>query len=76
MQAKHNLDGVILNARGLSADEVIGERVLSLSGDDKVFQLWPEGWDANAAYKCTGSRGVTLEEGKSDFKQRFGYLFR
>ena len=68
--------GTVVNARELAVDELVGERVLCPACDDKVFKVWPEGWDAHSAFKCPGARGNTPDERKADFKRRFHYLFR
>ena len=76
MPIERSPDGTIVNARDLVAEEVIGERVLCPACSDKVFQVWPEGWDAHSVFRCVGIRGSTQEEKKANFKQRFHYLFR
>jgi predicted nuclease with RNAse H fold len=35
------------------------------------FKMWPLGWDAHAAYKCTGIIGSKPEERKRLFKQKY-----
>lgn len=73
---RRDADGAILNATDLSADDVVGERVLCPGCRQKVFVSWPEGWDAHAAHRCSGVAGRTPEERKASFKDRFGHLFR
>ncbi len=76
MPIVRNSDGAITNAEDLTVDEVIRELVLCPACRDKVFQVWPEGWDAHAEYKCSGVLGGTEEKRKAEFKNRFSYLFR
>jgi hypothetical protein len=76
MPAERNEDGVITNAKDLTVDDVVGNRVLCPGCHDKVFQAWPEGWDAHAAYRCSGARGTTEAERKTSFKHQWQYLFR
>ena len=42
----------------------------------KVFEKWPEGWDAHAAHRCEGVNQGTPEERKSEFRHVLGHLFR
>ena len=76
MPIERSPDGTIMNARDLVADEVVREKVLCPACSEKVFQVWPEGWAAHAAFRCVGIRGNTKEERKVNFKKRFLYLFR
>jgi hypothetical protein len=76
MGAERNQQGVIMNAAHLNVDEVVREKVLCPACHDKVFQVWPEGWDAHAAHQCAGVQGNSDTERKQDFKARFGHLFR
>jgi hypothetical protein len=76
MSARRNIDGIISNASELVVDDVVGDRVLCPSCHDKVFQVWPEGWDAHAAHRCTGVGGNSEEERKANFKHRWSQLFR
>jgi hypothetical protein len=72
---KRDESGVITNADQLSADVVAHERVLCPGCRRKVFAMWPEGWDAHAAFKCGGVCG-TQEGRKAEFRRRFAHLFR
>ena len=76
MRVQRNANGVIVNADGLTADHVVGERVLCPACGDKVFEHWPFGWDAHSASRCDGIAGVTDRDRKSTFKKRFRHLFR
>ena len=76
MPVRRNSDGVIINANELSVDEVVGDRVLCPACHDKVFQVWPEGWDAHAAHRCSGVSGSTDKERKYQFKREWSRLFR
>jgi len=49
-----NNDGTILNAAVLRVGDVSKKRVLCPACGQKVFEMWPEGWDAHAATKCAG----------------------
>jgi hypothetical protein len=42
----------------------------------KVFERWPEGWDAHAAHRCEGVDLGTPEERKAEFRRVLGHLFR
>lgn len=68
--------GEILNAVDLTAEEVVGERVLCPGCRQTVFASWPEGWDAHAAHRCGGADGATRAARKASFKRRFAHLFR
>ncbi len=76
MRPIRNDEGAIVNAAVLSAEEVAHERVLCPACAKMVFEMWPEGWDAHAEYKCEGVSGDTGEEHKADFKQALKHLFR
>lgn len=43
--------------------------------EEKRFKLWPLGWDAHAAYQCTGLTASEPEERKAEYRQKFGHLF-
>ncbi len=42
----------------------------------KVFEKWPEGWDAHAAHRCEGVNPGTPEERKAEFRRVLAHLFR
>ena len=65
---------VIINDE-LTADDVAGQRVLCPGCGKKVFESWPEGWDAHAGYRCN-MPGATIEDRKLTFKNQFGHLFK
>ncbi|MFL5495383.1 MAG: hypothetical protein ACJ8DC_13450 [Gemmatimonadales bacterium] len=65
-----------MNAAVLSAAEVAHERVLCPACMYKVFEKWPEGWDAHAAHRCDGVNPGTPEERKAEFKRVLSHLFR
>lgn len=65
-----------MNPLELTVDEIVHERVICPGCEVKVFEMWPEGWDAHAASRCNGMTGSTPEERKAEFKMRFGRLFR
>jgi uncharacterized protein (DUF433 family) len=71
-----NDNGVILNAEELSAGFVTGKRVRCPACRSLIFRSWPEGWDAHAATRCRGISASGQEARKSEFKRRFGHLFR
>ena len=76
MPVRRNSDGIVINASELVVDEVVGDRVLCPACHDKVFQVWPEGWDAHAAHRCSGVAGNSEQERKANFKNRWSQLFR
>ena len=76
MVIERDRDGVIRNARSLTVDEVVRQRVLCPSCREKIFEIWPYGWDAHAATKCSGLRGITEQTRKLQFKETWRYLFR
>jgi hypothetical protein len=76
MKPQFSSDGTILNAAVLVAADVAHRRVLCPACMDKVFEIWPEGWDAHAAHRCKGLDGSTPQERKAEFKQALGRLFR
>lgn len=76
MTVQRDQNGTIINADELSVEEVVKEQVLCPACTEKVFKMWPFGWDAHSATVCTGVTGSTEEERKADFRERFAYLFR
>jgi hypothetical protein len=68
--------GVIQNGDELSADQVVGRKVLCPACRKLVFQSWPEGWDAHAEHRCAGITAVDPVRRKGEFKKRYGHLFR
>ena len=68
--------GAIVNAEELSVGQVVGKRVRCPACRMLVFRSWPEGWDAHAAMRCRGIQASAPEARKSEFKNRFGQLFR
>lgn len=68
--------GVIVNAEELSVGQVVGKRVRCPACRMLVFQSWPEGWDGHAAMRCRGIQATGAEARKSEFKRRYGQLFR
>ncbi|WP_025411321.1 hypothetical protein [Gemmatirosa kalamazoonensis] len=76
VQPRRDAAGVIVNADELTADEVALQRVLCPGCREKVFEEWSAGWDAHAAHRCAGMTADTTEERKSEFRRRFGHLFR
>jgi hypothetical protein len=69
-------DGVILNPRDLTAEDLAQQRVLCPACGEKTFAKWPEGWDSHAAHRCAGVQGATPEERKAAFKREYEHLFR
>lgn len=67
---------VIVDVAGLDAGDVVMKRVLCPACGEKVFDMWPLGWDAHSAHSCPGVEGDTEEERKADFRSRFAHLFR
>jgi len=72
MAPKHD---VIRDVTNSTVDDVVHRRVLCPACGQKVFEMWPEGWDAHAEHRCAGLSGVTPEERKAEFKSRFRHLF-
>jgi uncharacterized protein (DUF433 family) len=68
--------GVIVNAADLRPDQVVGRKVLCPACRSLVFKTWPEGWDAHAEHKCSGVTANDPARRKSEFKRRYGFLFR
>ena len=68
--------GVIVNAADLRPDQVVGKKVLCPACRSLVFKTWPEGWDAHAEHKCSGVTANDPARRKSEFKRRYGFLFR
>ncbi len=68
--------GIIADTHGLTFRDVAGKRVLCPACREKVFAVWPAGWDAHSAHKCAGLRGRDPEARKREFKRRFALLFR
>jgi hypothetical protein len=69
-------DGSIRNAMELTVGDVVHQRVVCPFCSDRVFEMWPFGWDAHAAHRCRGVSGATSEERKADFKRQAAHLFR
>ncbi len=68
--------GVIQNAEELLVGQVVGKKVRCPACRTLVFSSWPEGWDAHAASRCRGLPGADPEARKTEFKRRYGQLFR
>ena len=73
---RQDAGGVILNPEELLVGQVVGKRVRCPACRTLVFRSWPEGWDSHAATRCRGIGGTSLEARKSEFKRRYGHLFR
>ena len=73
---KRNKDGVIINAEELTVQDVVQQKVLCPACQEKVFEKWPLGWDAHAAFVCPGIPSDTPANRKLCFKERFPQLFR
>ena len=76
MKAIRAEDDAIQNAAVLTADAVVHQRVRCPACMAKVFEMWPEGWDAHAAGPCAGLSDGTTEQRKSEFKWVLRHLFR
>lgn len=76
MKPQLGSDGTIMNAAVLDADGVAQSRVLCPACMDKVFEMWPAGWDAHAAHACKGLDDGTPEVRKAEFKRALRHLFR
>lgn len=73
---RRDVNGVIVNAAELTADDVALQRVLCPACERKVFKSWPLGWDAHAAHPCPGVAMGTDAERKAEYRRRYGHLFR
>jgi hypothetical protein len=69
-------DGAITNAMELTAADLVHQKVICPACEAFVFRMWPEGWDAHAAFRCSGLETLTPTERKREFRRRFGSLFR
>ena len=76
MKTIRGSDGTILNAAVLSADDVAHEQVMCPICADKVFTMWPEGWDAHAVHRCAGLDAGSAEARKAQYKTALRHLFR
>lgn len=68
--------GVITNTGDLRADQVVGRKTLCPACRTLVFQAWPEGWDSHAEHRCSGILANRPADRKTEFKRRYGHLFR
>ena len=68
-------DAEIINAAVLKAEDVATKRVRCPACGEKVFAMWPEGWDAHAAHRCSGLTSTTQEDRKQEFKSALRRLF-
>ncbi len=75
MKLKHPILAIV-NARDLTVDEIVHRAVLCPACREKVFEKWPEGWDAHAAHKCNRIEGNTPEERKKNYKAKYKHMFR
>jgi hypothetical protein len=76
MKPQLSSDGTILNAAVLTAADVAHKRVLCPVCMEKVFAMWPEGWDAHAAHRCGGVEPGLPEVRKAAYRRALGHLFR
>ena len=76
MKAIRGSDGTILNAAVLTADLVAHQPVMCPACAEKVFTMWPEGWDAHAAHRCAGLDEGSAESRKAEYRNVLGHLFR
>lgn len=60
-------DGVIMNAAVLNAAEVVNQRLMCPACCVFEFQMWPEGWDGHAGFRCEGLENGSPEERKEEF---------
>ena len=73
---RRDVNGVIVNAAELTADDVALQRVLCPACERKVFKSWPLGWDAHAAHPCPGVAMGNDAERKAEYRRRYKHLFR
>ena len=76
MKPQLGKDGTILNAAVLTAADVAHKQVLCPACMEKVFVMWPEGWDAHAAHRCQGLDAGSPDVRKAEFRRVLGHLFR
>jgi hypothetical protein len=76
MPVERDATGVITNAKDLTADQVVWQPVRCPLCSAKDFKMWPFGWDAHAAHKCTALKANTGTDRKSEYKGRLIHLFR
>jgi hypothetical protein len=76
MKPQLSKDSTILNAAVLTAADVSHKRVLRPACMEKVFVMWPEGWDAHSAHRCPGLELGPAEGRKAEFRRALGHLFR
>ncbi len=76
MRPVRDSEGTILNAAFLTVNQVARRKVLCPACGEKVFEMWPEGWDAHAAHRCAGLESQEKEIRKAEFKFSFRHLFR
>ena len=76
MKPQLSSDNTILNAAVLTAADVAHKRVLCPVCMEKVFAMWPEGWDAHAAHRCPGLEHGPIDARKAAYRKALGHLFR
>ena len=76
MKPVKRINGAISNAKELTVNEVVHERVVCPLCNNSTFEKWPLGWDAHAAYRCEGLSGNTPGKRKLEFKDALLHLFR
>jgi len=76
MSVQRNANGVIMNPAELAVDDVVGDRVLCPACGNKVFAVWPLGWDAHSGGHQCSVVGASARERKAAFKEQFRHLFR
>lgn len=69
-------DGAIINTAELRVEDVVQQKVLCPCCGDRVFQMWPLGWDSHAAHKCAGLLPSSEKERKQEFKSKYKFLFK
>ena len=70
------ISGQAIDPKGLTAKDVSEKKVLCPACRHMVFDRWPLGWDAHAAYKCDGLEAGTPDKRKREYKTRFEHLFK
>lgn len=76
MKPVRDSEGTILNAASLTVDQVVHRKVLCPACGEKVFAMWPEGWDEHAAHRYKGLESQDERTRKAEFKFTFRQLFR
>jgi len=83
---RHAISAIRLLAKKIGGDKAIaaiddcspppGKECVCPACKTKIFKRCPWGWDAHAAYKCSGLTETDPEARKNEFRMRFPDFFR